>query len=171
MAVGGGSVLDVAKLIGLLGPSAAPWRAFLAGGGTPDQQACRYRHPHHGRQRRGGDALLGLLRGRREAIDLASATAAEPCDRRSAAHPQHVPALTAPTGLDALAQAIESFWAVGATPESQALAEAAIGEIMPSLREAVRAPTPVIRERMSRGAHLAGQAIDISRTTAAHALS
>jgi alcohol dehydrogenase class IV len=51
------------------------------------------------------------------------------------------------------------------------MAEAAIRQLLPCLRPAVLTPTPAVREQMARGAHLAGRAIDISRTTAAHALS
>jgi alcohol dehydrogenase class IV len=81
------------------------------------------------------------------------------------------PQLTAITGLDALAQAIESYWAVGATPGSQALAAEAIDLMWKTLRVAVAVPTPAARADMALGAHLAGRAIDVSRTTAAHAIS
>jgi alcohol dehydrogenase class IV len=81
------------------------------------------------------------------------------------------PRLTAVTGLDALSQAIESYWSVGATGESQALAAEAVALLWPALKRAVRAPDVAARTAMARGAHLAGRAIDISRTTAPHALS
>jgi alcohol dehydrogenase class IV len=81
------------------------------------------------------------------------------------------PHLTAVTGLDALCQAIESLWATASTGESRALAADAVRCIWPAIADAVHAPTPAVRAAMARGAHLAGCAIDVSKTTAAHAIS
>lgn len=78
---------------------------------------------------------------------------------------------TAVSGMDALCQAIESYWAKGATKESRVFASKAINEILSSLDNAVNNPTPTARKKMARGAFLAGKAIDISKTTAPHALS
>jgi len=172
VAAGGGSVLDVAKLIGLLGPSHLPWDAFLNGCGDPDPPMV----PVIAIPTTAGSGAEATrfaavyVAGRKYAIS-------HPRLRPSHAFVDALltasvpPDIAAATGLDALAQAIESLWAVSATPESQALAEAALGDILPCLPHIVRAPTPLLRERMARGAHLAGRAIDISRTTAAHALS
>ena len=80
------------------------------------------------------------------------------------------PYQTACTGFDALAQALESLWAKGSTEESRHHARAAI-ELLSVLPEAVNAPSLETRTRMLEGAYRAGQAIEISRTTAAHALS
>ena len=81
------------------------------------------------------------------------------------------PRLTAITGFDALSQAIESYWAVGANPESRNLAERAIRLLLRSLEPAVRRPDKEARANMALGAHLSGKAINISKTTAPHALS
>lgn len=61
------------------------------------------------------------------------------------------------TNFDAYAQAVESLWANGATDESKAYAQKALDYI------AV--------EDWPRGSYWAGRAIDLSRTTAAHAFS
>ena len=61
------------------------------------------------------------------------------------------------TNFDAYAQAVESLWAKGATDESKAYAQKALDYM------AV--------EDWSRGSYWAGRAIDLSRTTAAHAFS
>ncbi len=79
--------------------------------------------------------------------------------------------LAAQTGCDALGQALESIWAVGSTPDSLASAKAAAEHIASNLVESVTAGTLNARREMMVGAHLAGRAIDISKTTAAHALS
>ncbi|MBI2452632.1 MAG: phosphonoacetaldehyde reductase [Parcubacteria group bacterium] len=80
-------------------------------------------------------------------------------------------AITASTGMDALAQAIESFWSNKSTEESKGYAREAISLILPNLAVAVSAPTPEARGAMSKGAHVAGKAINISFTTACHAIS
>ncbi len=79
--------------------------------------------------------------------------------------------LAAATGMDALAQAMESIWAVGATAESIRLAEAGGRLVAGSITASVRTGDPDARRAMMLGAHLAGRAINISKTTAAHALS
>lgn len=86
-----------------------------------------------------------------------------------------VPAPTAAaSGLDALAQAVESAWAVAATPESRDLAIRALKTLTTVLDAGTRHGTftdPALRAELARGAALAGTAINTSRTTAAHALS
>ncbi|MEZ6149002.1 MAG: phosphonoacetaldehyde reductase [Pirellulaceae bacterium] len=79
--------------------------------------------------------------------------------------------VTAATGLDAFCQAIESIWAVGATDESIGYATDAARHALKHLVPATKEPTPAARLGMSQAAHLAGKAINISKTTAPHALS
>lgn len=81
------------------------------------------------------------------------------------------PHLTATTGLDALAQAIESYWSTQSTDESKEYAGHALEYIMRSLERVIHTPTRTLREDMAFGAHYAGKAINISKTTAPHALS
>ncbi|MFF8784445.1 phosphonoacetaldehyde reductase [Streptomyces sp. NPDC015125] len=78
------------------------------------------------------------------------------------------------TGLDALSQSIESYWSVSATTASRALALDALDRLLPALARAADTGSftdPRVRTDMAHGASLAGTAIDITRTTAAHALS
>lgn len=81
------------------------------------------------------------------------------------------PRLTACAGLDALCQAIESYWSAGGTRKSRDYALAALRPLVRNLPGAVQAPTPKIRVAVAEAAHLAGRAIHISKTTASHALS
>lgn len=78
---------------------------------------------------------------------------------------------TAVSGMDALCQAIESLWAIGSTPESRADAAMALHTILPIIQDTVKRPTPELRLQMLLGAHYAGRAINVSKTTGAHALS
>ncbi len=72
------------------------------------------------------------------------------------------------TLLDALAQGIESLWAVGGTNESRKYSAAAISSILAGLAE-----TDKIKklQLLQVGAHFSGKAIDISKTTISHAIS
>lgn len=81
------------------------------------------------------------------------------------------PSIAASTGLDALGQAMESAWSVGTTPESLMFASVAGPMIAGSLIESVTEATHTARRNVLVGSHLAGKAINISKTTAAHALS
>lgn len=73
--------------------------------------------------------------------------------------------------LDTLSQAIESLWAVGATEESCEFAQQALHLAWTHLPEAALSARRTDRQQMLLAAHLAGRAINISRTTACHACS
>ena len=79
--------------------------------------------------------------------------------------------MTASTGCDALAQAIEAFWSVNATEESKKYSEEAIHLVLNNLSGAVNNPSLENRAAMLRASHFAGKAISIAKTTAAHSLS
>jgi len=81
------------------------------------------------------------------------------------------PYLTACTGFDALAQAIEAFWSVKATTESDDYAEKAIKLLWKALPEVIRSESEASRDALSLGAFYAGKAINTTRTTAPHAFS
>jgi alcohol dehydrogenase len=77
----------------------------------------------------------------------------------------------ATSGIDAVAQAIESLWATGATERSRGFARHALRLLLPNIEPFVNEADAGASRRMALGSHLAGRAIDISKTTAAHALS
>ncbi len=81
------------------------------------------------------------------------------------------PYITACTGFDALCQSIESYWAKNATEESRKSATKAINLLIEYLPVAVQKGSPKAREKIILAANLAGKAINISKTTAPHALS
>jgi alcohol dehydrogenase class IV len=174
VAVGGGSVLDMAKLVNFFGSLDVDPEAYL------DKRA----------EGNAGSNLVRLV-----ALPTTSGTGSETTHfsvlyrgkvKYSVADPRMVPdavvlnpALTtklspyqtACTGIDALAQGIESYWAVGSTKESRRWAEKAIQLAWDNLEQAVAAPDGESRRKMQEAAYWAGRAIDVSKTTAAHAMS
>lgn len=81
------------------------------------------------------------------------------------------PYITAVTGLDAFSQSVESYWSINSTSESISFAEQALKIIWENLYKAVHMPDNESRTMMSLGSNLAGKAINITKTTAPHALS
>lgn len=79
--------------------------------------------------------------------------------------------IAVPSALDALCQAIESFWSNKATKESRRYARQALTLIWPNIVLAIEKRDPSAITALCIGAHLAGKAINISRTTACHAFS
>ena len=76
------------------------------------------------------------------------------------------------TMMDALCQGIESWWSVNATDESRGYSKDAIELIMANWRAYIfQDYYPGVALRIMEGANRAGRAINISATTAAHAMS
>jgi alcohol dehydrogenase class IV len=81
------------------------------------------------------------------------------------------PYITACTGADALGQAMESLWNVHSTTESREYALKALPLILTHLPEAVQKASSKSRAALAEAAWLAGRAINITKTTAPHAIS
>ncbi len=81
------------------------------------------------------------------------------------------PRLTAVSGFDAVCQAIESYWSTASNKTSRKYAARSIRLIRSALERAVFSPDETSRRKMALGAHLAGKAINITKTTGPHALS
>jgi len=81
------------------------------------------------------------------------------------------PEVTATSGMDALSQAVESYWSVNSTEESKEYSTEAINLILQNIDSAVNSPSSESRAGMSKGANKAGKAINITKTTAPHAIS
>lgn len=75
------------------------------------------------------------------------------------------------TMLDALSQAIESWWSVNSNEESIAYSKQAISAIVNNWRDYIFNNTDQAAASIMRAANLAGRAINITATTAAHAMS
>lgn len=81
------------------------------------------------------------------------------------------PYIKACTAMDALSQSIESFWAKGATSESITYSVKALTILAPTIVEFIKSPSIQLATSMAKGSNFAGKAINISKTTAPHALS
>ena len=79
--------------------------------------------------------------------------------------------LTAISGMDALTQGVEAYWSINSTPLAKRYASQAIKLILNNLERVVKQPDPQSRLAMIKGANLAGRAINIANTTACHAVS
>ena len=172
LAIGGGSALDVAKLVAACSTQQAPPKAVITGEAKIDRPGLPV-------------IAVPTTAGTGAHVTHFSAVFVDG-KKYSLAHDTLRPAvaivdpvltfsmpprITAATGLDALCQAIESMWAVGSTSGSREYAREAIRLAVLHLETAVRRPTPEARRGMCRASHLAGLAIDVSKTTAAHAMA
>lgn len=80
--------------------------------------------------------------------------------------------LTISTALDALAHAVEAYWAKKANPLVRSLASAAIREMVNELPELLKEPENLYyREKQCTASVLAGLAFSMTRTTACHSIS
>ncbi len=82
--------------------------------------------------------------------------------------PQHV---AASSGMDALCQGIESYWSIHSTDESRKLAAEAITLAWNWIEKAVNDRSSEALNHMAKASYLAGCAINITKTTAPHAVS
>ena len=77
--------------------------------------------------------------------------------------------VSACSGFDALCQA--TYWSRAATPLSQLYAALTIKVLIVELPQAVNSNSRLVRDKMQMAANWAGKAINISKTTAPHAMS
>ena len=172
IALGGGTAIDLAKLIGALSVQTYSARD-IATGSASIQVAGRPLMAIPTTAGTGSEAThfaVVYVDGKKHSVAhpslLPEYAVVDPTLTESL--PQRV---TAATGLDAFCQAVESIWAVAATDESMDYATEAARLAFENLVAATNAPTPEARRAMCRASHLAGKAINITKTTAPHALS
>jgi alcohol dehydrogenase len=174
VAIGGGSAMDMAKLL-----------AGYGGAVEPDDVGDAIRSGTRIERRRRRLVLVPTTSGSgAETTHFAVVYTGH--DKHSIASPVLLPdrivldpTLTlsgspyqrATSGIDAVCQAIESLWATGGTDASRRYAREGLRLLLPHLEDFVTDPSDASATAMSLGSHLAGRAIDVSKTTAAHALS
>ena len=79
--------------------------------------------------------------------------------------------VTASTGMDALAQGIESLWSINSTSQSKIYSAQCIKLALNNIIPAVKIGDKESKLYMAIAANLSGRAINITKTTGAHALS
>lgn len=141
IAVGGGTVIDTTKLLRGLEGQLPPFLAVPTTAGTGAETTRFAVYYDHGKKMSADD--VRYLPTDQVLVPEFTST--------------QTPYQRASTEFDAYAQAVESLWAVGATDESRSYARKAL-DLM-------------AKGEQMLGSYWAGRAIDISRTTAAHALS
>jgi alcohol dehydrogenase class IV len=171
--VGGGSVLDVAKAAAALAPHPGEVVEYVVG----KRRLTGPRSPRlvlipttAGSGSEATRFATVYASGRKHSLDHASLR----CDVAlvdpllTYSQPRHV---AASAGLDAFCHAVESSWSRRSSGRSRLLARRALqlltGRLLVSCNEGV----PAARRSIALAAHLAGRAIDISRTTTAHAMA
>ncbi len=172
LAVGGGAALDMAKLLALFSVQEHEPEKYILEGETIKK------------------AMVPLVAVPTTSGSGSQATHFAVCYangvKYSVAHPSMLPcvavvdgeltlsmppSVAASTGLDAFSQAVESFWSVNSTDESRAWAREAAALALKNLAGSVNGGARENRFAMARAAHLAGKAINITKTTTPHALS
>lgn len=176
VALGGGSVIDTAKVLAASGGDFAQVRHFLETG--------------KGGEQLGAIPIIAIPTTAGTGSEVtcwATVWDAEAGQKHSLAQPSLYPehalvdpelmlglprALTISTGLDALSHALESLWNVNANPISTEFAVAAAREILATLPRLVEDRSNLdLRARMARAALNAGLAFSNTKTALAHALS
>lgn len=169
VAVGGGSAIDVAKCIKLF---------------------CRMDHGRNYLEQECADSGVPLV-----AVPTTAGTGSESTryaviyyegKKQSITHPSIVPdyAILEPlvlktlplyqkkcTMLDALCQGIESLWSVNSTDESMVYGKIAIQLVMDYWHDYIECNSDEAAEGIMMAANYAGRAINITQTTAPHAMS
>jgi alcohol dehydrogenase class IV len=172
VAVGGGSVIDTAKSISVLACHEGPAEDYIKNGSKLSNKKII-------------TAILPTTAGTGSESTHFSVVYIEKT-KYSFAHSSMLPNyaildptftetlpkyITACTGMDALCQGIESFWSVNSTEESRDFSRQSIQMVMKDLIKVVNDPDKNSRENILVASNLAGRAINIAQTTAAHAIS
>ena len=172
LAVGGGSVIDVAKLLKAFLGSSQSIETYLQGAETLEPSDIPL------------IAVPSTAGSGSEATHFAVVYQGK--EKFSVAHERLLPNLAvvvpallkslpahvaAASGMDALCQGIESYWSIYSTDESRDLAREAVVLAWGSLKKSVLNKDDQALEDIARASHLAGQAINITKTTAPHAVS
>lgn len=172
IAVGGGTVIDTAKLINILSHQDDNPRLYCTGERSIEKKGCPLIAipTTSGSGSEATRFAVVYIDGMKHSIThmhlLPDVAIVDPQFTYSlAAH------ITASSGMDALSQAVESYWSISSTDESKRYAQEAIELALEHLPAAVNGNDTKARDGMSIAAHTAGKAINIAKTTATHALS
>ena len=167
LAIGGGSAMDVAKCIKLYAtmpegsdylhepviPNAIPFVAVPTTAGT-GSEATRFAVVYYNGEKQSVTDVSCIPQA--VLFDASVLDSLPQYQRKS-------------TMMDAFCHAVESFWSVNSTDESKTFAMSAIRLILGNC-DSYLANIPAGNKKMLEAANLAGKAINISQTTAGHAM-
>lgn len=167
LAIGGGSAMDVAKCIKLYStmpqgsdyihepivPNDIPFVAVPTTAGT-GSEATRFAVVYYNGEKQSVTDVSCIPQA--VLFDTSVLDSLPPYQRKS-------------TMMDAFCHAVESFWSVNSTDESKEFARSAIRLILDN-SDSYLANDPAGNKKMLEAANLAGKAINISQTTAGHAM-
>ncbi|MFK7911772.1 MAG: phosphonoacetaldehyde reductase [Akkermansiaceae bacterium] len=172
IAVGGGSVMDVAKLIKCFAQANEQIDEVLysASDATPSSVALFAIPTTAGSGSEATQFAVLYDRGTKYSVThpklLPDAAWVLPSLLSSV--PQNIAAAAA---MDSFCQGVESYWSIHSTDKSKELARQAICLSWDFMLPAVVDRDQAALEAMGEAAHLAGMAINLTKTTAAHSLS
>jgi alcohol dehydrogenase class IV len=170
--VGGGSVIDVAKAISLLVTQQGKLEAFIEGSASMEQRKIPSVVIPTTAGTGSESTHFSVVYLGKVKHSLAHTSMLPDFAILDPTFTENLPAyITACTGMDALSQSIESFWSTNSTEESRVYSVQAIKLALPNLVKGVNDPDKKSRENLLIASNLAGRAINIAKTTAAHALS
>ncbi len=154
IAVGGGSVMDFAKLYKYYSKAPLPLVAIPTTAGTGSEVT---------------QFAIMYVKGEKQTVDHASIYPEYALVDAALllGTPKYIKACTA---MDAYCQALESYWAVASTEQSKAHAQMAITLAHEHIQDFVNTDALDAAKAMALASNHAGKAIQISKTTAAHAL-
>jgi alcohol dehydrogenase class IV len=172
LGAGGGSVIDIAKAISILATQTGTFEKFITGTASlSTRQFPSIMIPTTAGT--GSESThFSVVYMDKIKYSLAHASLLPDVAILDPVFTINLPAdLTAHTGMDALCHGIESFWSVNSTEESRAYSKQAIEMVMSNIVKCVHSPDKKTRMNMLMASNLAGRAINIAKTTAAHAIS
>ena len=167
LAIGGGSAIDVAKCIKLyvtmpegsdylhepVVPNSIPFVAVPTTAGT-GSEATRFAVVYYKGEKQSVTDVSSIPQA--VLFDASTLASLPPYHRKS-------------TMMDAFCHAVESFWSVNSNEESQSFSKSAIRLILENSSSYLM-NEPSGNKKMLEAANLAGKAINISQTTAGHAM-
>ncbi len=172
IAIGGGSVMDMAKLISVLSHQNEAIKSIVKGNLTLSDRKTNVLAIPTTAGSGAESTAFSVLYIDKIKYSVANHLILPDCVYLSAEFSMSSDKyLSACSGLDAFSQAVESMWSVNANKASEKYASKAIALVWKNLAAAVNSNDKEAKEEMQKAAFLAGKAINITKTTAPHALS
>lgn len=171
--VGGGSVMDTAKIVAALGKSQTKVNQVYGNGKLKNREIGLALIPTTagtGSESTPNSLIFDSITGNKEAI-IGQQLIPDWVILDPMLTMELPPKVSAATGLDALCHCIESFFSVNANPVSEAYSYEGLKLLGANLGKVANKPDLEVRGNMLVGSFFGGLALTIAGTTAVHALS